>query len=133
MLCVNIVTLNNSTQELKMYIRECEYCGTEFEPSRNDAKTCSDSCRKQLSRYSSKNIKIIDIKFDQRFDWKLAEDIAREYVRPIEWIRRSIKACRLAGVSPEYFIDKYILKLDRKMNESVDEEMRNLTKSDRMY
>ena len=110
-----------------MYDQICEICGENFESKRPVAKSCSDKCRKESSRrYSADNMKINKEKFDQRYDWRLAEDLATKYTKPIEWIRRSIKACRLSGVSPEYFIDKYLMKKDIEKNELVSENMRNM-------
>ncbi len=60
------------------------------------------------------------------FDWELAEDLAHEFTRPVEWIKRSILACREAGVSPQYFIDRYLIKKPTPMNKDVDEAFRCL-------
>ena len=110
-----------------MYNQICEICGIEFESKRPVAKSCSDKCRKESSRrYSSDNIKINHDKFDQRYDWRLAEELSLQYTKPIDWIRRSIKACRLSGITPEYFINKYLKKEDIEINELVDKNMRDI-------
>ena len=60
------------------------------------------------------------------FDWELAEDLAREFTRPAVWIKRSFLACREAGISPEYFIDRYLLKKPTPINREVDQAFREL-------
>ena len=60
------------------------------------------------------------------FDWELAEQLAHQYTRPVKWINRSIMACREADVSPQYFIDRYLLKKPIPMNKDADEAFRCL-------
>ena len=112
-------------------------------------KTCGDACKKRLSRsrivtpvtktltnrdkgsctpYNASNIVIMgtsDRMSNPIFDWDLAENLAREHNRPVEWIQRSILACREAGVSPQYFIDRYILMSPIPMNKAVDQAFRD--------
>ena len=56
---------------------------------------------------------------DPTFDWELAQQLAGDFCRPVEFIERGILACREAGISPEYFIDRYLLKKPIPMNEEV--------------
>ena len=58
------------------------------------------------------------------FDWELAEDLAHEFTRPVEWIKRGILACREAGITPLYFIDRYLLRKSLLMNKDVDQASR---------
>ena len=60
------------------------------------------------------------------FDWELAQSLADEYTRPVEWIKRSIRACREAGESPQYFIDRYLIKTGIELNQTVDQEFRTI-------
>ena len=108
-------------------------------------KTCSNPCRQKLYRraegvtplptplgrcntppvraYTAANIVIMgasDRMSNPMFDWELAEDLAHEIIRPVEWIKRGIWACREAGVSPQYFIDRYLYRKDIPMNKHVD-------------
>ena len=59
------------------------------------------------------------------FDWELSQRLADKFTRPVEWIKRSIRACREAGESPQYFIDRYLIKTGTEMNQSVDQEFRD--------
>ncbi len=71
-------------------------------------------------------IKTADERFlDPTYDWELAESLAVEYGKPKTWISRSIQACRDAGASPQYFIDRYILKKPIPMDESIDAAFRD--------
>ena len=79
--------------------------------------------------YEAKNIAILrepDRIDNPMFDWELSQRLADEYTRPVEWIKRSIRACREAGVSPQYFIDRYLIKSGIEMNQSVDQEFRTI-------
>ena len=127
-------------------VRQCDMCGSGIpKPKRGPVrKTCSNACRKKLSRevkpvtphtkllktcdtlpegaYAASSIVILDASeciSNPMFDWELAEDLAHEFTRPVEWIKRGISACREAGVSPEYFIDRYLLRKPIPMNEEV--------------
>lgn len=65
------------------------------------------------------------------FDWELAANLADEYSRPVEYVKRGIQACRESGKSPQYFIDRYLEAsyLARKsipMDAEVDDAFRLL-------
>ena len=78
--------------------------------------------------YEAKNIVILrepDRMQNPNFDWELAQSLADKFTRPVEWIKRSIRACREAGESPQYFIDRYLIKTGIEMNQSVDQEFRD--------
>jgi hypothetical protein len=115
-------------------------------------KTCSNACKQKLYRakpvtpqtqtqktrntpviqaYTASNIRILSgsERFaSPAFDWGLAEDLAHEFNKPVEWIERSIRACREAGVSPQYFIDRYLKKLPISIDREVDECSREIQK-----
>ncbi len=65
-----------------------------------------------MSEYNASSIRILTAKEIQGFDWNRAEQIAQDYQKPIEFIKRGFEACRLAGLEPEYFINKYLEKED---------------------
>jgi len=112
-----------------MYQQKCEICNIDFESKRPIAKTCSDICRKDASRkYSANNIKVIDTKFDPIFDWKLCEELASKYNKPIDWVKRAIKSCRLAGETPQYIVDRYLEKNGVDINELVSEKMMDIVR-----
>ena len=131
----------------------CVICSNEIaKPKRGPVgKTCSNSCRKTLSRrvkpvtpltlvsktcdtlpeqpYTASNIVIMGASermSNPMFDWELAEELARDFTCPVDWIRRSILACREADVSPQYFIDRYLHKKPIEMNRDVDKAARAL-------
>jgi len=108
-------------------MQTCTTCGFEFKPVRITARYCSSRCRVTHHRgkvahhqpppeppeesksedYTAANIQIRD---GAEFDFVLIEQWAREYVRPEEWVRRGVEACRLAGVEPDYFKTRYLDK-----------------------
>ncbi len=130
----------------------CVVCSHDIpKPKRGPiGKTCSNSCRKRLSRakpvtpranslktcdtppehaYTASSIVILGASeciSNPMFDWELAEDLAHEFTCPVEWIKRSILACREAGVSPKYFIDRYLLQKPIPINKEVDQAFREL-------
>ena len=57
-------------------------------------------------------------------DWEWAEDLAHEFTLPSAWIKRGLLACREAGVSPEYFIDRYLHRKLIPMDTEVDQFFR---------
>lgn len=81
--------------------------------------------------YTAKNIKIRNVKFDPMYDWELAGELAEKYVKPIAWIKRGIESCRLSGISPEYFIDKYLRHKTIETNPDVSENIRKILLRDR--
>lgn len=132
----------------EIIVRQCDMCGSDIsKPKRGPVgNTCSAACKQRLYRlnkakpvtphtkllktcdtspagaYAASSIVILDASeriSDPMFDWELAEDLAHEFNRPVEWVRRGILACREAGVSPEYFIERYILRKSIPMNEEV--------------
>ena len=79
--------------------------------------------------YEANNIVILrepDRVENPMFDWELSQRLADKFTRPVEWIKRSIGACREAGESPQYFIDRYLIKTGIEMNQSVDQEFRTI-------
>ena len=59
--------------------------------------------------YSAKDIKILsDMEVIDRFDWAKVGALAAQYNRPAEWIERGLGACAEVGVSPDYFIRRYL-------------------------
>ena len=61
-----------------------------------------------MSGYDESSIKILSRDEIEQFDWHRIRCLAEEYRRPVEWIERGFEAARLAGISPDYFVDKYI-------------------------
>jgi len=138
---------------IKKIVHLCDICGGGIpKPKRGPVgKTCSNACRKKLSRigntcdihtnalktcdtspgeaYTASNIVIkgaSECISNPMFDWELAEDLAHEFIRPAAWIKRGFLACREAGVSLEYFIDRYLHRKLIPMNIEVDQTFRML-------
>ena len=105
-----------------MRINSCTHCGDSFESKRPDAPFCSIRCRVRNSRkakpsylpkespekdYTAENIQV---RKDLEFDFELIELWAKEYSRPVEWVRRSVESYRLAGAPLEHFQQRYLKK-----------------------
>jgi len=100
-----------------------------FYPTRKLNTTCGATCRKRQQRYNtynSGNIKIMHPDFDEKYDWQLCPTLAEKYVKDVKFIERGVKACRMAGICPSYFIDKYLLKKDLPINQDVQAASREL-------
>jgi len=141
---------------IKKIAHLCDMCGGGIpKPKRGPVgKTCSNACRKKLSRkrntcdiprrlsrlsktcdtptggaYTASSIVIMGASeciSNPKFDWEWAEDLAHEFTRPSAWIKRGFLACREAGVSPEYFIDRYLHRKLIPKNIEVDQSFRTL-------
>ena len=109
---------------------KCKGCDIEFIPRTRQQVTCSQKCKKRYSRandtYTANNIKVLHDLHDEKYDWVLVKTIAHEYNKPVELVERSVKACRIAGVSPQYFIDKYILHKTLPIDDAVQHASREL-------
>lgn len=81
------------------------------------------------NEYNAKSIRILSAKDIQGFDWNRARQVADDYNKPIEFVSRGFEACRLAGLEPEYFIQKYLEKEDIQESEEFIEIYRDLLKA----
>jgi hypothetical protein len=117
----------------------CEVCGSECS-GRASRRYCSPACKQRAYRnkgtadYGAASITIksdADLLNDPRYDWLLVERLAELYHRDVDFVRRSIQACRNAGVSPGYFIARYLIG-DKSvpLNADVDRESRLLQRKD---
>jgi hypothetical protein len=73
------------------------------------------------------NADCIKIKQSSDFDFSYTHDLSHEYDQPLVFVQRGFEACRRAGVSPEYFIARY-LKSDRSgaRNPLVEQAYRSI-------
>ena len=139
----------------EIIVRQCDMCGSGIpKPKRGPVgNTCSAACKQRLYRlnkakpvtpsadhqkthnthprqaYTASSIAILsdtELMSDPSFDWELVLRLAVDFPRPAEWIERGIAACRDAGVSPQYFIDRYLHRKQIPMNLDVDQSFRNL-------
>lgn len=68
------------------------------------------------NEYNGHSIKIKDYATDV---WALAISLAEQFNHDIKLIERGLTACDLAGVPHNYYIDKYLKKLDIPINQDV--------------
>ena len=133
----------------------CRICGANIpKPKRGPIRnSCSSACKQRLYRlkkaklvtplpkvletrntpveqtYTAANIAILsdsECMSNPAFDWELTQQLAEDFCRPPEWIRRSLAACRDAGVEPQYFIDRYLHRKPIPMDFTVDKSSREL-------
>lgn len=62
----------------------------------------------------------------QRFEWAAIGALAAQFQRPVVWIERGFAACQAAGVSPDYFVEKYLEGRDLPKNDAVDYQFKQL-------
>ena len=130
----------------------CKICRADIpKPKRGPVgKTCSNACKQKLYRakpvtplpkvletrntpveqaYTASSIAVLsdsECMSNPAFDWELAQQLAGDFCRPLEWVRRGIAACRDAGVEPQYFIDRYLHRKPIPMDFTVDKSLREL-------
>ena len=63
----------------------------------------------------------------ERFEWAETGALAHQYKTPVKLIQRGFAACAAVGISPEYFVQRYLMN-DRSVQfrEDVDEAYRAL-------
>ena len=75
--------------------------------------------------YDETSIKILKpSEIEDRFPWTIIDSLAHEYSIPREPIERGYIACQQVGLSFQFYIDKYIKKLDIPINEELIEAYR---------
>jgi hypothetical protein len=83
--------------------------------------------------YTAANIRILSRdEVTARWEWAEAGALAIKYGVPEGWVRRGLKACMAAGVSPDYFIRRY-LECDHSvpLDPAVNEQMVRITREAR--
>lgn len=83
--------------------------------------------------YDASSIRVMRAEdLEERWEWLKAGNLASQYQRDERWISRGLEACRVVGVSPDYFIDRY-LKGDKSIpkHDGVDAAFRDLAKQAR--
>ena len=115
-----------------MGAQKCLVCGVSFE-ARAGALTCSMKCRHVWNRsgekkpYDASSIRVLKPEeIASRFEWVHIADLAKKFVCPEEWIERGFRACEYAGVSPDYFVERYLEKTGAEFREDVDAAFREL-------
>lgn len=59
--------------------------------------------------YSASNIRVLNSQeVLEKMPWIEPEILATKYNKDVEFIKRGLLACRNAGVSDSYFIDRYL-------------------------
>ncbi|OOZ40235.1 hypothetical protein [Solemya elarraichensis gill symbiont] len=95
----------------------------------NPVAPLSTANKSNISTYDASSIKVLsehDRMDNPAFDYELAERLARDFNEPIAWVKRGIAACRHAGVSTQYFVDRHLFKKPMPMNCDVDKAFREL-------
>lgn len=83
-----------------------------------------------MTEYNASSIRVLTAKeIQDKFDWNRAKQVADDYNRPVEFISRGFEACRLAGLEPEYFIQKYLEKENIQESEEFTEIYKDLLKA----
>ena len=78
-------------------------------------------------QYTADSIKILSQQeAEAKFDWLMIEELANKYHIPQECIQRAFDTAEILSVSPQYYIDKYILKLDVEENKEFTEVYKEL-------
>lgn len=74
-----------------------------------------------MSNYDASSIQIKPHSTEAYY-WEKVGILARDFNRDSGWIERGLEACERAGVSHQYFIDRYLLKKDIPLNSEVNTE-----------
>lgn len=77
--------------------------------------------------YTAASIRILQPEeIVERFEWAAIGSLAAQYRRPAAWIERGFAACQAAGVSPDYFVARYLEGQDLPRNDAVEYHFRQL-------
>ena len=77
--------------------------------------------------YTAADIVILDqADVLERFFWAKANELAYQYKRPLEWIERGLQACERVNMPHDYFIDRYLKKLDIPKHDGVSSAMQDI-------
>lgn len=77
--------------------------------------------------YNAESIKVLsDSEATEKFPWKKIEYLADKYNLGQEPIKRGFEASFLLGISPDYYINKYIKKMPLDVNEEFSEVYKEL-------
>jgi len=80
--------------------------------------------------YDASSIKILSPDEQLLFDFNLVDFLAEKYTKPKNYIKRSVEACRLAGVDPrDYFVRRYLNLEDIPENVDVTAISKELQRS----
>jgi len=63
-----------------------------------------------VDSYKAQSIKVLENPEDE-FPWLKIELLAAKHKLPVDWIRKGFEASFQLGISPDFFIDKYVLKI----------------------
>jgi hypothetical protein len=75
--------------------------------------------------YTAASIRILQPdEIIHRFEWAAIGSLAAQYQRPAAWIERGFAACQAAGVSVDYFVERYLEKREVPRNDAVEHQFR---------
>ena len=112
---------------------KCGMCRVDFKPKRSDSKFCSGNCRQRnydrgRRTYNADSIVVRD---HANSGWEEVVALSEKYGEDEGIIERGLESCRMALVSTDYFIDRF-LKKDKTIpfNKEVDIIYRGRLKHD---
>lgn len=111
-------------------MKKCRVCEelkplSEYSPSRKGHRSDCKSCHNQTSKRSVLKSKLNKELAIDPVQYK-AEELAKQYSKNVLWVAQGLKACRMANVTEEYFVSRY---LKREGNVSKIEEVENAFKA----
>ncbi len=81
-----------------------------------------------MSTYDASSIKILSVEqCMEKWDWLRLSDLSQEYSVPLSCIELGLEACNLAGVDFEYYINRYLKRLDLPQNNELTTIYRELS------
>jgi hypothetical protein len=77
--------------------------------------------------YNADSIRILDpAEISERFTWARIGELAARYNRSPAWIERGLEACRRAGISDDYFVQRYLQREPIPRHDGADAAMRDM-------
>lgn len=91
-------------------------------PLRGIAETKTKHMTNENTEYTASSIKVLDkLSIDDATnDWVLIPHLADKYGKDEGCVRRAVKACREAGVSVSYYVDRYCKRLGIPIHDGVN-------------
>jgi len=78
-------------------------------------------------KYDETSIKVLSYESaSEAFPWLKIEELSRLYSVPLECVQRGFEASFQLGISPDFYINKYILKQDLPINKELLEVYKEL-------
>jgi len=83
-------------------------------------------------KYDETSIKVLSHESaSEAFPWLKIEELSRLYDVPLECVQRGFEASFQLGISPDFYINKYVLKQDLPVNKELLEMYKELNNDKR--